>query len=145
MEGNYGVRMGLDLVGKVNVQRRGLYWQFTCRCRLSGDGVFRLRIQCGGKQENLGILVPMDGGFGLNTKIPAKRLGEGEPEFTLIPKHELCGGRFVPIYPEEPFAYIGKLKKAFLVRQNGRMGILLEDQMSSSRPTGQWSEPKTSV
>ncbi len=137
MEGNYGVRLGTDLVGKVNVRKQGLYCRFVCRCRLSGGGVFRLQVSCGGKQENLGILVPMEDGFGLDTRIPAKRLEEGEPVFTLVPKHEKREGQFVPIYPEEPFAYIGRLKKAFLVRQNGQMGILLEAQISSSSPTGQ--------
>ncbi len=141
MEGNYAVRLGTDRIGKVNVQRKGLYYQFACRCRLSGTGVFRLRISCGGKQEDLGILVPIEDGFGLDTKIPAKRLGEGEPEFTLIPKHEMRQGKFIPIYPEEPFAYISKLKQAFLIRKNGQMGI----QISSCNSTGQWSEPKTPV
>ncbi len=131
MEGNYAVRMGPDTVGKVNVRRQGLYYRFTCRCRLSGDTLFRLRVLCGEKLENLGILVPVDDGFGLDTKIPVKRIGEGTMEFTLVPRHEKREGQFIPIYPEEPFAYISKLKQSFLVRKNGQLGI----QISSS--TGQ--------
>lgn len=126
MEGCYGVHFGNQLAGKVTVQRQGLYYRFSCRCRMTGETVCRLRVVCGDKQENLGILVPMDGGFGLDTKLPAKRLGEGQPEFTLIPKHERSGGTFVPIYPEEPFAYIARLKDAYLVRKNGSVGILIK-------------------
>ena len=43
----------------------------------------RLFVRCGSREENLGIVVPMDGGFGLDTRIPVKRLGEGEMEFRL--------------------------------------------------------------
>lgn len=125
LEGNYGVYFGSQLVGKVQVQRQGLYYSFRCRCKLSGDIVCRLSVRSSGKQESLGIVVPMDGGFGLDTKLPVKRLGEGEMIFFLGPKHEASAGQFIPISPEEPFAYISRLKKAYLVRQYGQMGILL--------------------
>lgn len=145
--GDYDVFFGTRQSGRVQVRRQGLYYRFTCRCRLSGEVVCRLYVSCGGKRENLGVLVPMDGGFGLDTQIPVKRLGEGEPVFTLIPKHNSPSGRFVPIVPEEPFAYIERLKTSFLVRKYGQMGILIEDepdQKAISSPTGQWSEPVTS-
>lgn len=123
MERNYGVYFGKEMAGKVQVQREGLYYRFTCRCQLSGDVVCRLYVTCGDKQENLGVVVPMDDGFGLDTRIPVKRLGEGEMAFTLIPKHESPEGVFVPVYPEEPFSYIERLKKAFLIRKEGRVGV----------------------
>lgn len=87
----------------------------------------RLIVTCGDKQENLGIVVPMDGGFGLDTSLAAKKLGQGKPEFQLVPKHEISKERFVPIYPEEPFAYIAKLKESFLIRKNGALGILINE------------------
>ena len=144
MVGNYGVFFGNQEAGKVQVQRQGLYYRFHCRCRLTGDVVCRLYVSCGGKQENLGVVVPMDGGFGLDTRIPVKRLGEGEPAFSLVPKHDPPQGQFVPIVPEEPFTYIERLKTSFLVKKYGEMGILVGDQKVSSSPTGQWSEPNTS-
>ena len=125
MEGNYAVYFGSGQAGKVQVLRQGLYLRFICRCRLSGDVICRLIVRGNGKQENLGVLVPMDDGFGLDTRIPAKRLGEGEPEFQLIPKGGETGGTFVPLSPEEPFAYIERLKDAFLARQNGQLGVVI--------------------
>lgn len=125
MEGNYSVRFGSQPVGKVQVLRQGLYYRFICRCQLSGDVVCRLRVVCGGRKESLGVVVPMDGGFGLDTKLPVKRLGEGEMEFLLIPKHDVPQGTFVPIYPDEPFAYIQRLKDAYLARQEGQLGAVL--------------------
>lgn len=85
--------------------------------------VYRLEVRCGEKQENLGVVVPVEDGFGLDTRLPVKRLGEGEMTFTLIPKHEPSRGQFVPIYPEEPFGYITRLKDAYLVRKDGVLGV----------------------
>ena len=127
LEGNYGVRFGNKSAGKVQVIRQGLYYRFICRCQVSGDVVCRLSVSCGEKQENLGVVIPMDGGFGLDTKLPVKRLGEGKMEFMLVPKHEVAAGKFVPIYPEEPFSYIERLKDAYLVRKNGQLGIVLKE------------------
>ena len=126
MEGNYGVYFGKQPVGKVQVLRQGLYYRFICRCQLSGDVVCRLSVVCGNNRESLGVVVPENGGFGLDTKLPVKRLGEGEMMFTLIPKHEKTEGKFVPIYPEEPFAYIERLKESFLVRKEGQAGIVIK-------------------
>ena len=68
-------------------------------------------------------MVPVDGGFGLNTSLPVKRLGEGELTFSLVPKHDKPAGKFIPISPEEPFAYIERLKKSYLVRKGEQVGI----------------------
>lgn len=124
----YGVYFGNRQVGKVQVLRQGLYYRFLCRCQLTGEIMCRLEITCGGKRENLGVVIPMDGGFGLDTKVPVKRIGEGEMQFCLIPKHEIPSGRFVPISPEEPFAYISRLKVSYLVRREGQTGILINEQ-----------------
>lgn len=126
MEGNYGVYFGNRIVGKVQVLRQGLYYRFICRCKISGDVVCRLAVVCGDNQENLGVVTPMDGGFGLDTRLPMKRLGEGEMEFLLMPKHDVGAGKFVPIYPEEPFSYIRKLKDSFLATRDGQTGILIK-------------------
>lgn len=121
----YGVYFGNELAGKVQVQRQGLYYRFYCRCRLSDSVVCRLQVTCGSSRESLGIVVPMEDGFGLDTRLPVKRLGDGELEFRLVPKHEVSSGRFVPIYPEEPFAYLSRLKKGYLVRKNGQAGVVI--------------------
>ena len=122
---DYEVFFGKDKAGKVQVLREGLYYRFFCRCQLSGDVVCRLLVRCGEKQENLGVVVPMGDGFGLEKKVPVKHLGEENMEFFLMPKCDHIGGEFVPIYPEEPFSYIARLKDAFLARQNGQMGAVI--------------------
>ena len=126
MEGNYDVTLNAEPVGKVQVLKEGLYLRIHCRCHLDGD-VCRLLVHCGEREENLGILVPKDGQFVLDTKIPAKRLGQGSYHFTVVPKKAVLAGKFIPISPEEPFAYIERLKEAHLVRRGGKMGILLPE------------------
>ena len=132
METTYAVRFGNQDVGKVQVKREGLYYRFFCRCRLSGEVVCRLFVVCGEKEESLGVVVPAEDGFGLDKKIPAKRLGDGPMQFYLATKgggirvESQVPGTFIPIYPEEPFAYIARLKEAFFVRQNGQAGIILK-------------------
>ena len=123
MEGQYSVTVSGQPVGKVVVQRQGLYYLFSCRCALSGAGIYRLAVTSGSERETLGILVPKDGSFVLETKVPVKRFGKGEMVFSLISRHERSTGTFIPISPEEPFAYISRLKKSFLEIKNGQMGI----------------------
>ena len=107
----------------VQVTWQGLYYHFLCRCELTGDVMCRLWVTCADKRESLGLVVPVDGGFGLNTSLPVKRLGEGELTFSLLPKHDKPAGKFIPISPEEPFAYIERLKKSYLVRKGEQVGI----------------------
>ena len=127
MEGIYPVFFGQAQAGKVEVRKQGLYYRFFCRCSMSGDVVCCLVVSCGGKQESIGVLVPGEEGFGLEKSVPCKRFGVGEPEFQLVPRHEASGGTFVPICPEEPFAYISRLKNAYFERRYGQAGVVIPD------------------
>ena len=131
MEQCYAIMLGKDAVGKVQVIRQGLYYRFICRCRLSGEVVYRLTVCCGDTTENLGILVGMGEGFGLDKKVPVSHLGEGDMQFMLLPKSDRLCGTFIPIRPEEPFAYIARLKDSFLVRQGGQAGILINEKQGT--------------
>ncbi len=125
MEGNYEVLFGKDQAGKVRVLREGLYYRFSCRCQISGKVMCRLWVSCADRRENLGIVIPMGSGFGLDTRIPVKRIGEGELSFCLLPQGEPVPQTFVSLAPDEPFAYLSRLKDAYLVRKNGQLGICI--------------------
>lgn len=73
----------------------------------------------------LGILAPEGEGFGLDTRLPVKRIGEGAMEFTIVPKCDLPEGQFVPVYPEEPFAYLNRLKDCYLACREGQVGVVI--------------------
>ncbi len=86
----------------------------------------RLVVTTDAGRVDLGVCVPMEGQFGVEKKMPCKRFGNN-PSFQLLPKHEGMQGKFVPIYPEEPFAYMTKLKDAFLASRNGKVGIVIPE------------------
>ena len=123
MEGTYEVIGGGQAVGSVTITRQGLYYHFTCRCRISGEVMFRLIMETEGTSSDLGILVPMNGCFGLNTRLSVKLQGKGKPRFFLKPKRETVENAFVRICPEEPFGYLSKLESAYLVRKNGAIMV----------------------
>ena len=125
MEESYAVTVNGTPVGKVIVQRQGLYYQISCRCELKGDTIYRLVVTSGSASINLGVVVPTDDYFVRNTKLPVKQIGEGRLCFTLCTKLDESFGTFIPIIPEEPFAYISRLKDSFLTRQDGQSGILI--------------------
>lgn len=127
MVGSYEIKQGTRSIGTVRVEKQGLYYRFSCRCQLTGEVMHRLVVTTDSGRVDLGVCVPMDGMFGVEKRIPCKRVGEGRPEFQLMPKHEGMQGKFVPIYPEEPFAYMAKLKDAFLATQNGQLGIVIAE------------------
>lgn len=125
MVGTFEIKDGASSVGKATVEQQGLYYKISCRCHLTKKGMHRLTVFCNEKQEDLGTLVPMDGGFGLEKRIPVKRLGDGQPEFLLMSKDSIRKEKFVPVYPEEPFSYMSRLKDAYLERRNGQLGIVI--------------------
>ena len=127
MIGTFEIKHGSSSIGKVTVERQGLYYRITCRCSLTGDVMHHLVVTSGEKREDLGTLVPFDGAFGLEKRIPMKKLGEGEPEFHLLPKHSSPNGKFFPVYPEEPFSYMARLKNAYLEARNDQVGLCFRE------------------
>ena len=121
----YEVFLGEKAVGTVEMQKEGLYVHFSCRCRPVHRDMIRLWMICGEKEIDLGLCVPMDGGFGTEKRIPAKLCGPGEPTFCLRHKDDILRGRFIPLSPEEPFQYLHKLETAFLERRGTRLGIVI--------------------
>jgi hypothetical protein len=127
MISEYDIYMGKNVVGTALVEKQGLYYRFDCRCRLSGDVLCRVMAECDGHHESLGILVPRGSAFGLTTKLPVKRFGKGKLKFRVIPKHPSGLGTFIAVYPEEPFAYLSRLKNAFLEVRAGQVGVIIPD------------------
>ena len=86
MAETYDIRFDDSLVGKAQVEKQGLYFCFSCRCRMPDEKLYRIHVISGENREDLGICIPLDGLFGMDKRLPAKRLGEGTLEFILLPK-----------------------------------------------------------
>ena len=145
MESSYDVMHAQQCIGKAQIVKQGLYYHISCKCRLSGQVLCRLIVFSDAGQTDLGILVPKEGRFTIETKIPVKKIGTQNIRFVVLPKPVRTKGRYVPLKPEEPFAYLSQLYNAFLTRIDTQIGVTIVDQNDRSMPTGQWSEPNISA
>ena len=141
MDDFYDIMLADKPIGTASVKREGLYYSFRCHCRLSGDVIYKLVVSCGDKAESLGVCVPRGNSFGLETRLPVKRLGEGSLAFRAVPKHMELEGRFVPIRADEPFAYIDRLHKAHLEIRGNQTGILFPEEDSPNQGVMQDDHP----
>ena len=134
MSGSFDVLLRGKATGTAEVTEQGLYCHIRCRCSPEKKEVYRLWVRCGQSQLRLGILVPEGDRMVLETRIPAKKLtGEGL-EFYLesastqsnTAGKENMKLQYVPIYPDEPFAYLTRLKNAYLEIRSGKPGLVLK-------------------
>ncbi len=126
MEAYYPVFWANREAGSCQVSREGLYTRFCCRMRLPEDGVVRRLTVCVGSwRRELGVLIPSGGAFRLDTRLPTGQIPAGEATFRLSPGAPGEERRFVPISPEEPFAYLSRLEGAYLAWRNGAPGAVL--------------------
>lgn len=123
----YDIMLGGQPVGKAQLTREGGLWCIRCKCRLSGEVPYQVRMVCGDEQRCLGLLVPESGSFVLTARIPAKLIGDQQPCFVAEPRRPQLQGKFVPICAEEPFAYLSRLEHAFMEVRSGKQGIILTD------------------
>ena len=113
----YDVTSEGQTVGKVELEREGLYCHLRCRC-VAYDNVIR-RLYADG--EKIGVLIRDGGALVLDTRVAAKRLKEG-CTFSLEEKAR----NFIPIHPGEAFGYLGKLRLSKLAFREGEPGIFLD-------------------
>ena len=144
MADTYEIKYEQMPVGTAQVEKQGLYYCFSCRCNLPQEGMYRIFVSSGTGREDLGICIPKDGGFGMDKKIPTKRLADGPLAFTLHPKDgptqiqekpeetpvqtaepEYEPMRFVPVTEEEPFEHLDELEHAVLTEEGDQLGILI--------------------
>ena len=128
MVGTYPIFLGEEVAGQAAVEKRGLYYCFSCRCQLTGEVIYRINVTCGEHSESLGIPVPEGKQFSLKAKIPASRFEEGEPSFRLVPRHPSVGEDFIPLSPETPFPYLKRLERAYLAKQDGQLGVVFREE-----------------
>ena len=114
---NYDVTFDGQSVGRVELEREGLYYRLSCRCRVQDNEIHRLYVG----REKLGVLIPQGGELVLETKVAAKRLKEG-CVFSL----DETRGTFIPIHPGEAFGHLGKLRLAKLAFREGEPGLFLD-------------------
>ena len=133
MEGNYEILEEGRSVGTVSVFQCGLYYRFLCHC----GAPHRITVSCGGKNTELGLCVPTGTGFGIDTRIPAKKIGNGELAFFAQVEKSGKEEIFFPVSGLEPCTCIEKLRYARIAEKNGQLGVLIPYGNEISKPTGQ--------
>ena len=123
--------------GSACVTECGLYYHFSCRCVWNNASACRIAVTCGDKQTDLGLCIPMGETFGIETRIPIKKVGIGYMRFDVVTSAGTGQGCFVAIAPTKPFLYISKLRFARVEVQGGETGILFPQSREISMPIGQ--------
>ena len=126
MKERYPVTLAGRQVGTVHIQQEGLYYRILCDCRLEGKDMYRLLATCGESMVDMGVLIPGEDGFVLNTRLPKKRIGSGDITFFLRSNQRDTEEKFVPLHQDEPFIYLTQLKNARLENRDGVLGIVLK-------------------
>ena len=126
----YKIMLADQSIGTVIVKKEGLYYRFQCRCRLSGEIMYQLIVKCDETECNLGVFVPVENEFGIDTRLPIKKVGDGKFSFYAVARHPDITGKFVPIRADEPFSYLGKIQNAHLDVQNGVLGIVILEEIN---------------
>lgn len=108
--------------GSAQVFREGLYFRVSIRC----PGSVRVFLQGDKSVLDLGICVPMEERFGIETRVPVKWVGE---KVLTIRTEEA----FYPVSADKPFLHLQQLRSSVFTVRDGLYGI----QKDISNPTGQ--------
>ena len=110
-------------VGQVCLVKEGLYYLIHCQLNLTKPGTYRLWAQTGENSFDLGICVPYGGVFGLQTRIPVKKIDPQHLHFFLKSGSK---NQWVPVFEDQPFPCISYLEKGKLCMKEGKPHILLD-------------------
>ncbi len=127
MKQTFDVYLGNQKAGTAQVEKKGLYYRISSRCRLTGAVIYKLVVTCGDKDVKLGVFVPDGDAFSMVTTIPIKHIGDGQMQFKIVPRHAPVKEHFIPLTADEPFAYISQLEDAHLQRRDDTVGIVLRE------------------
>lgn len=122
----YPIYLGDDAVGTAMVSKEGLYYRIQCTSHLTAGKPFRVTAEAE-HSIDLGLCVPDGHHFGLEVRVPMKKLGEGDIRFYIRTQQEKKSEDWFPISSEKPFPYIVKLKYAYMVSLEGERGIAFKE------------------
>ena len=128
MELCFDVKRAEMVIGKVRVEKQGLYCKIKCKCVLDTSEVCKLHLSCFGADRNLGVLIPDGAYYVLETSIASKYVDLENPVFSITGLQTKNNGVFLPIDKNTPFPYIHRLESAKFLIQDGRAGVWLPDE-----------------
>ena len=158
MDGNYSIYRNGVCAGSAEVKKQGLYYHFSCRCDLREGERIHLKVTCDNRVTDLGLCVPMDDSFGVETSVPVKKVGSGTQEFFLgdrkVPAKELpaekeiavkknVSEQTVQVSAEQPFEHLAELDGAVLEEAEGEKVIRLNQPVPEQPDSDQSPSPES--
>ncbi len=125
----YDLMLGEHAVGVARITREGLYLSVKCRCRLTDSQVHRVYLICDDcRTIDLGICIPMEDCFGINTKIPAKGIDLDQIRFCLDQNEIQTANKTeeIPVSCTQPIPCLSDLESARFSDESGTSYIILE-------------------
>ena len=77
----FDVAMNNITVGQAKVMREGLYYHIVCQCKFSRPDFYKILININDQHIDLGLCVPENSGFVINTRIPCHKIEQGRWRF----------------------------------------------------------------
>ena len=134
---NYDIVYEQGIIGKAHVEKKGLFYHFSCQCTLPSASIHYVILESGDRQYNLGVCVPEGNKFRAYKRIPVKEFEKNDFRFRLLPKEEKSKIMIEPD-SEKPFAYLQDLQDARLdISDTGKHIVLnktkylIQDQQDS--------------
>lgn len=127
MEGKYPVLDGNEVIGWVIVSRQGLYYCIQCRCTMIRKEVYKLQAVMEGQVHHVGVLIPVGEKFGLDTKIPVKKMNQKISGFIVVCDNDTLKDLFVPVSSEKAFPDLTYLKEARFQRRGNEIGVVINN------------------
>ena len=98
----YQVQLDGSEIGAVTCKKDGLYYVLSCRCEIYDEQIYKLVAICGNQRIALGTLVPDNGRFMLNTRIPIKSFPVKEVAFLAVPQREQGTQDYIKLRESKP-------------------------------------------
>ena len=123
MDQIYEVSYQGQVRGDVRMDRTGLYWRISCRCDLVKGEILRLFGNFEKGSIDLGLLYPVDGKFGLDTKVSCAKAGNMVSSFTLMDKQRTQ--IHIPLCESDPVPCLPMLEQCRFLRIDGKPHLIL--------------------
>ena len=117
LERSYPVKFGNKTIGKVQLNKIGMFYHLACNCSLPDDRLYRLFASCDTIQMPLGLLVGEKGGHALQKHIPCSAINPDKTYFGVQEQNQITNDITV-ISPEQEFAGLSALECARLEIQD---------------------------
>jgi hypothetical protein len=123
--GTYKVYKSQEAVGEVVLTQEGLYYRIRCNCKPTNE---ILRLVCRSTQEEtvIGVCAPTEWGFGIERRVPVKKMGQPPLEFQLLGEMDMQGD-FYKLTDRLPDVLLDKLERCRFVVRDGVAGLRIMD------------------